>query len=81
VRLISIEERLIKILEKATEDVMQHLPGLSLQIYTVVWDGTKVVNYAQWKSKQAFEDMLQNPKAQKHMNESLSVSQSELHLY
>jgi hypothetical protein len=33
----SNQERLIKILEKATEDVMQHLPGLSPQTYTVVW--------------------------------------------
>jgi len=44
-------------------------------------DGTKVVNYVQWKKIQAFEDMLQNPEAQIHMNESLSVSQPEPHLY
>ena len=31
--------------------------------------------------EQAFEDMLQNPEAQIHMNESLSVSQAEPHLY
>jgi len=76
-----IQERLIKILEKATEDVMQHLPGfVSANIHRSL-DGTKVVNYAQWKSKQAFEDMLQNPEAQIHMNESLSISHAEPHLY
>jgi quinol monooxygenase YgiN len=77
----SNQERLIKILEKATEDVMQHLPGfVSANIHRSL-DGTKVVNYAQWKNKQAFEDMLQNPEAQIHMNESLSVSLAEPHLY
>ena len=30
-------------------------------------DGTKVVNYAQWKSKEAFEKMLKNPTAITHM--------------
>lgn len=36
-------------------------------------DGVIVVNYTQWKSKEAFEKMLQNPEAQKHMNEASSV--------
>jgi hypothetical protein len=39
------------------------------------------VNYAQWKSKEAFEVMLKNSAAQEHMNEALSVSISEPHLY
>ena len=77
----SNQERLIKILEKATEDVMQHLAGFVFANIHRSLDGTRVVNYAQWKNKQAFEDMLQNPEAQIHMNESLSVSQAEPHLY
>jgi hypothetical protein len=31
------QERLIEILEQATEEVMRHLPGLCQQTYTVVW--------------------------------------------
>lgn len=60
---------------------MQNLTGfVSANIHRSL-DGVRVVNYAQWKSKEAFEDMLKNFAAQKHMNEALSVSSSEPHLY
>lgn len=39
-------------------------------------DGTRVVNYAQWESKEAFEKRLRNPKAIVHMNEVLSIAKS-----
>src|SRR5438552_3451680 len=75
------QDKLIKILEKATEDVMRYLQGfVSANIHSSL-DGVRVVNYAQWKSKEDFENMLQSPEAQKHMNEALSVSTSEPHLY
>jgi heme-degrading monooxygenase HmoA len=75
------QDRLIKILEQATEEVMRHLPGfISANIHRSL-DGVRVVNYAQWKSKEAFENMLQNSEAQKHMNEASSVSSPEPHLY
>jgi heme-degrading monooxygenase HmoA len=57
------QERLIKILEQATEEVMRHLPGfVSANIHRSL-DGARVVNYAQWKTKEAFEHMLQNSSA------------------
>lgn len=60
---------------------MRHQPGfISATIHRSL-DGVRVVNYAQWKSKEAFENMLHNPEAQKHMNEALSVSSPEPHLY
>lgn len=39
-------------------------------------EGTKEVNYAQWKSREAFEKMLNNPKVQIHMNDILAVAKS-----
>ena len=75
------QDKLIKILEKATDEVMRHLPGfISANIHRSL-DGIRVVNYAQWKNKEAFEIMLQNSEAQKHMNEALSISNPEPHLY
>lgn len=75
------QDKLIKILERATEEVIRHIPGfVSANIHRSV-DGVRVVNYAQWKSKEAFENMLQNAEAQRHVNEALSVSGSEPHLY
>jgi hypothetical protein len=44
-------------------------------------DGTRVVNYAQWKSKEAFEKMLKNPRAIEHMNDALSISKVDGSLY
>lgn len=75
------QDRLIKILEQATEEVMRHLPGfVSANIHRSL-DGVRVVNYAQWKSKEAFENMLQSSQAQKHMNEASNASSPEPHLY
>ena len=44
-------------------------------------DGTKVVNYAQWKSKEAFEKMLKNPRAIIHMNDVLSIAKVDGSMY
>ncbi len=61
------QQKLVTLLQVATEEVMRHLPGfVSANIHKSL-DGQRVVNYAQWKTKEDFEAMLQNPKAQVHM--------------
>jgi quinol monooxygenase YgiN len=75
------QDKLIKILEQATEELMRHQPGFIFANIHRSLDGVRVVNNAQWKSKEAFENMLQNPEVQRHMNEALGVSQPEPHLY
>jgi hypothetical protein len=40
-----------------------------------------VVNYAQWKSKEAFEKMLKNPTALTHMNDAFSIAKVDGSLY
>jgi quinol monooxygenase YgiN len=75
------QERLVKVLEKATEQVMQNLPGfVSANIHKSL-DGTRVANYAQWKSKGDFEAMLQNHQAKEHLDEAFKISQPDPHLY
>ena len=45
-------------------------------------DGTKVVNYAQWQSLEAFEAMLGNDEAVVHMKEAERIAEKfEPHLY
>jgi heme-degrading monooxygenase HmoA len=44
-------------------------------------DGTKVVNYAQWKSKEAFEKMLKNPTAITQMNDAFLIEKVDGSLY
>ena len=59
--------QLVDLLTAATEEVMQHIDGfISANIHLSI-DGTRVVNYAQWRSAAAFQAMLQNTTAQLHM--------------
>jgi DNA polymerase (family 10) len=44
-------------------------------------DGTRVVNYTQWRTKEAFEKMLKNPRAIVQMNDALSISKVDGSLY
>ena len=61
------QQELAKLLIDAPEQTMRHLPRfISANIHTS-FDGRRVVNYAQWRSRDAFEAMLRNPDARPHM--------------
>jgi quinol monooxygenase YgiN len=63
------QHRLIELWQRATDEVMRHLPGfVSANVHRSL-DGTKVVNYAQWESQEAFNAMLQNPEAGAYVRE------------
>jgi len=63
------QQRLIELWQRSTDEVMRHLPGfVSATIHRSV-DGTKVVNYAQWESRAAFEAMFQHPDAKAHLRQ------------
>ena len=47
------------LLTSATENVMQHQPGFRSANIHLSTDRTRVVNYAQWDSPQAYEKMLE----------------------
>ena len=59
------QQRLLEHWQRATDEVIRHLPGfLSATIHRSL-DGTKVVNYAQWETREAFNAMLRNPERQR----------------
>jgi heme-degrading monooxygenase HmoA len=61
--------RLVEHWQQATEEVIRHLPGfISANVHRSL-DGTKVINYAQWKSQDAFDAMRHNPEAAAHLRE------------
>ena len=76
------QERLTDLLVEATKTVMNRLPGyVSANIHRSL-DGTRVVNYAQWRRVEDFEAMLRDPTAQEHMQSALKLAASvEPHLY
>jgi heme-degrading monooxygenase HmoA len=66
----------------SSKAVMRKQPGfVSANIHKSL-DGTRVANYAQWRSKEAFEAMLRDREAAEHMGEAARIAESfEPHLY
>jgi heme-degrading monooxygenase HmoA len=55
---------------------MQHIDGfVSANIHKSL-DGKRVVNYAQWRSREDFEAMLNNPEAGPHMKKAAGLVES-----
>jgi len=73
---------LAELLRVATEQKMRFVPGFISANIHVSTDGTRVVNYAQWRSAEAYQAMLQDPTAREHMGVCAAVATSfEPHLY
>ena len=49
------QDELTELLVRATEETMKHLPGFVSASIHRSGDGTKVINYAQWRSQADFE--------------------------
>lgn len=68
------QQELVRVLVRATEEVMQHVPGfVSASIHRSL-DGMSVVNYAQWKTREAFEHMPEFPGAREHMERATRLA-------
>ncbi len=75
------QQTLVDLLIEATEQVMRHHTGfVSANIHTSQ-DGTRVVNYAQWRSRDDFQAMLKDPIAREHMSDIAVLATAEPHLY
>jgi heme-degrading monooxygenase HmoA len=75
------QQRLVQLLVEATRTVMSKIPGfVSANIHRSL-DGTRVTNYAQWRSREDFEAMLKNPKAVEHMGPIQQLASNDAHLY
>ncbi|OBB26982.1 antibiotic biosynthesis monooxygenase [Mycolicibacterium peregrinum] len=73
---------LAALLGQATEDVMRHVPGFISANIHLSTDGTRVINYAQWRSAEDFQAMLADPTAREHMGRCADVATSfDPHIY
>jgi heme-degrading monooxygenase HmoA len=76
------QRELVDLLVIATEEVMRHLPGFIAANIHASSDGTRVLNYAQWETADAFHAMLNTPAAQVHMRRAAGIAdQFDPHLY
>jgi heme-degrading monooxygenase HmoA len=69
------QQRLLDLLVEATESVMRGLPSFVSANLHKSLDGTKVANYAQWRSREDFEAMLENSEAAVHMKKAAEIAE------
>ncbi|MDK2768106.1 MAG: antibiotic biosynthesis monooxygenase [Sphingomonas sp.] len=75
------QDKLVAALIEATETTIRSLDGfVSANIHKSL-DGKRVVNYAQWRSKEDFDAMMRTPKALLHMAPILLYAKPSPHLY
>lgn len=74
------QARLVQLLEAATAEIRKR-PGFISANFHASHDGTRVVNYAQWRSREDLEAMLADSAMQVHIREALTFATAEPHLY
>jgi Antibiotic biosynthesis monooxygenase len=76
------QQRLVDVLVDATQTVKRKQSEfISANIHRSL-DGTRVTNYTQWRSPEAFEAMLRDGEAAEHMGEAAKIAERfEPHLY
>ena len=69
-------------LRLATEETMQFVPGFISANIHISTDSTRVVNYAQWQSAEAYTAMFEDPSTREHMAVCAAIATGfEPHLY
>jgi quinol monooxygenase YgiN len=67
-------ERLIQALRDATEEIFRHQPGFISANLDISRDLRRVVDYAQWRSKEDYIAMSKQPKVQAHMQQVAALA-------
>jgi quinol monooxygenase YgiN len=69
-------EALLDFLARATEETIRYVPGFVSANLHLNFDRTQVVNYAQWKSREAIAAARENTKVVALMREQLQIADS-----
>ena len=67
-------ERLLQALRDATEEIFRHQPGFISANLHISHDQRRVVNYAQWRSKEDYVAMSKQPEIQAHMKQVAALA-------
>lgn len=68
-------DELMRLVIEATESAMRHQPGFVSANLHMSLDKKRIVNYAQWRSKEDFEAMQSNPAAKPHMKRAAEIAE------
>jgi quinol monooxygenase YgiN len=71
------QDRLIELLEKATDQHVRHARGFVSASLLRSIDGTKVTMYAQWQSLEAYDAMRADPGPLPYLQEALTFAKFE----
>ena len=71
------QQKLVDTLIEATQKTMKHMPGFISASIHKSFDGAKVINYAQWKSRADFDAMTRNPETIPHMKACAALAKSD----
>ncbi|WP_218153972.1 antibiotic biosynthesis monooxygenase family protein [Nonomuraea pusilla] len=77
----SRQQELIEILKEGTEKVMRNRPGFVSVNLLASADGTRVVNYAQWRSLDDVKATMADPEAQKFAKRTAEIAKPAPHPY
>jgi quinol monooxygenase YgiN len=75
------QQELVDLLIDGTEKVMQHRPGFVSVNLLASNDGTRVVNYAQWRSQDDVKATMADPDAQGYARRAAELAQTTPHVY
>lgn len=75
------QERLVTLLTKATEESVKFIEGFDSSTLHKSIDGTKVTMYAQWRSREDYENMRKNTGASPYLEEALQFARFEMGMY
>lgn len=67
---------LAKALSESTENTIRHQPGFMSVCIHCSLDGKKIVNYAQWASKEHFEGFMKKPETQEQLKQFAGLATS-----
>ncbi len=67
------QPQLVELWQQATDEVMRHQLGFVSASIHRSYDGTKVINYAQWETREAFTAMFQDPEASAHLTKLAEI--------
>lgn len=70
------QAELAKFLSEAADKVFRHQPGFVSASIHCSLDGTRIVNYAQWRSKEDIDRVVKNPEAQALSKQAAAIAKS-----
>lgn len=76
-----LQNELVELLIKATDGNVNKIKGFISAALHKSFDGTKVTMYAQWESREDYENMRNNSNASPFLEEALKFAKFDLGMY